>query len=83
LENDDLAVAKEVVIEENLRDLGGFSGTGRSLDDEAGMLAEVFDDRALKFVNRQILAAHEGEERPTPNVQRPTPNVVAGIGDPG
>ena len=67
LQDDDLAVAEQAVVEKNLRDLGGFSGTGGSLDDEAGMGAKVFHDRALKFINRQIFAAHERE-----NVQRRT-----------
>ena len=47
LKNDDLAVAEQAAIEENLWDLGGFSGTGRCLDDEAGMSAEIFYDRIL------------------------------------
>jgi hypothetical protein len=51
LEDDDLAVAKDAMIEENLRDLGGFSGAGGSLDDETGMGAKIFYDRILKFVD--------------------------------
>jgi len=35
LEDDDFAVAEEAAIEQDLRDLGGFSGTGRRLQDEA------------------------------------------------
>ena len=56
LEDDDLSVAKEAVIEENLRDLGGFSRAGRGLDDEAGMNAEIFYDRRFEFKDRQIFA---------------------------
>ena len=37
LEDDDLAGAEEVVIEENLGDLGGLAGAGGGLKDEAGM----------------------------------------------
>ena len=59
LEDDDLSVAKEAVIEENLRDLGGFSRAGRGLDDEPGMSAEVIYDRRFEFEDRQIFAAHE------------------------
>ena len=36
LEDYDLAGPEEAVIEENLRDLGGFAGAGGSLEDEAG-----------------------------------------------
>ena len=44
LKNNDLAVSEQAVIEENLRDLGGFSGAGGSLDDEAGASFEFGDD---------------------------------------
>src|ERR1700731_2137670 len=40
LQDYDLAVAEQSVIEQNLRDLGGFSGAGRGLDDEAGVFVE-------------------------------------------
>jgi hypothetical protein len=52
LENHDLALSEQAVIEEDLGDLGGFSGAGGSLDDDAGMGAEIFYDRSFEFKDR-------------------------------
>src|SRR2546423_15122210 len=56
LEDDDLTVAEKAVIEEDLRDLGGFSGTSRRLDDEAGMGGEGFFARRFAVKKWQIFA---------------------------
>ncbi len=68
LQDHDLAVAKQSVIEEDLRDLGGFSGAGRRLEDEAGVGFELGDEsaaRARKWAGPRV--AWEGK-RPTPDV---------------
>ena len=67
LEDHDLAVAEQAMIEQDLRDLGGFSGAGRSLEDEAGMGFELGDElRARVRKSAGPRGASEG------NVQRPT-----------
>jgi hypothetical protein len=40
LEHDDFSARGESMIEHDLRDLRGFSGTSRSLEDEPGMLSQ-------------------------------------------
>src|SRR6476620_543967 len=47
LKNDDLAIAEQAAIEEDLRNLGGFSGAGWCLDNEAGIGEKIFYDRIL------------------------------------
>ena len=69
LQDDDLAVAEQAAIEQDLRHLGGFSGTGRRLEDEARPGGERPDDLVLQFVDREIARGHPA------NVQRPTLNV--------
>jgi hypothetical protein len=73
LEDYDLAVAEQAVLEEDLRDLGGFTGAGRGLDDETGAFSQLHDELLLQLVNREVVAGHRGE-RSTPNAQRPTLN---------
>jgi len=63
LKDDDLAVAEEVLIEKNLRNLGGFSGTGRSLDDETGMGFELGDDLLCELENGQVARHGRGNVR--------------------
>ena len=67
LEDHDLAVAEQAVIEEDLRDLGGFAGAGRRLEDEAGVGFELGDECVFEFENGQVSRGMGGE---TSNVQR-------------
>ena len=61
LEDHDLTVAKQSMIEEDLRDLGRFSRAGRRLDDETGLFFKLCDNPMFKLKNGQILASHRRE----------------------
>ena len=58
LKNHHLSIAQQAMIEQNLRDLGRFAGTGGRLEDEAGMRFELGDELVLQFENGQVLASH-------------------------
>ena len=51
LEHDDLATPRQAVIEQHLRHLRRFSGAGRRLQHEPGMLAQGSDERGFEFVD--------------------------------
>ncbi len=72
LQNYDLPDAKRSMIEQNLRDLGGFPRASRRLDDQSGAFFQLGDERVLELENGQVLARHR---RGTSNAERPTSNV--------
>ena len=61
LQDDDFAVAEQPAIEQDLRHLGGFSGAGRRLQDQARPGGERADDLVFEFVDREIARLHAGE----------------------
>jgi hypothetical protein len=47
------------VIEDDLRDLRGFAGAGRRLEDEARVLAQGGDEGGLEFEDGEIAAVQK------------------------
>ena len=75
LKNHDLPAAEQPVLEQHLRDLGGFAGTGRRLQNEPLRRLERGNDVVLNLVNGQSLG-HEISVKPEPSragFQNPNP----------
>jgi len=62
LQHHDLAIARESVIEHDLRDLRGLARAGWRLEDEPRMLAQGGDQAGLQFEDGEF-AAIQGERR--------------------
>jgi hypothetical protein len=62
------------MIEEDLRDLSGFTRAGGCLDNQAGMFFDFAYELMLELKYGQILPGHR-KERPMRNVERPTIKV--------
>ena len=60
LEDDDLASAGKAVIEEHLRNLRRFSGAGRGLEDEPGVLSQRIDQRGFELEDGKIAGIQSG-----------------------
>jgi len=58
LEDDDLAAAKEGVVEKDLGDLRGFAGAGGSLEDEAVVCAKRGNQGVLEIEDGELAAIH-------------------------
>jgi hypothetical protein len=55
LQNDNLAIAKQTVVEEHLRHLSGFAGAGRRGDDNSAVGADAGKKFGFNFVNGQTI----------------------------
>ncbi len=78
LEDDDFAGAEEATIEQDLRHLGGFSGAGRRLQDQAGPNRERLDYLVFEFVYREIAQIHASDR----NMAAPGTSECSGLGMP-
>ena len=62
LQDDNLAVAREAVIEDDLRNLRRFAGAGRRLQHEPRVRAQGGDEVGFEFEDGEFAAVQEGTE---------------------